>query len=459
MRIHTTIANDSPDREIELHIDKFFQFIIVGDIVNGECDITIYNSISFHYKKDTENPRLIVKFNVNDDENVKIEHLDMSHFYREERVIKQFWGSESKFSSSYRELINRVSRTPPLDDKQIEALNTSFCKSGDIDGAIFITENKEHIDDIIISPCSIKKPNSDVILYDTFLELDDELKNISSNGYWFKSTFKHKIENNHQGFKIKVNIDLKDANFSSSDFKLYIQTKKSFDIKQDNSIIDGKPVSIEKVYSQNSLKYFKEWEDLGIYKSSLFRLSNSKDIDNQVSKKINNLSSSIQFENIFASRHREIKILVFSIILSLISSIGLDATRQDTSRFESLFPSYFNLSLDFLWILACVSLATKFLFFNQSIIKIRTILLISFPSAIWFLSYFMFKFDEARYTCQDITYGNSLLCLSYFQGKLFILDLIITVSIILLLSCNYFKFLSASNIKLFDRFMTKIFGK
>ncbi|ELA9409679.1 TPA: hypothetical protein ACF5B0_002848 [Vibrio parahaemolyticus] len=459
MRIHTIIANDSPDREIELHIDKFFQFIIVGDIVNGECDITIYNSISFHYKKDTENPRLIVKFNVNDDENVKIEHLDMSHFYREERVIKQFWGSDSRFSSSYRELINRVNRDQCLDNKKVETLNTSFCNSGDIDGAIFITENKKHIDDIIISPCSIKKPNSDVILYDTFSGLDDDLKNIASNGYWFKSTFKHKIENNHQGFKVKVNIDLKDANFSSSDFKLYIQTKKSFDVKQDNSSIDGKTVSIEKVYSQNSLKYFKEWEDLGIYKSSLFRLSNSKDVDNQIAEKIKNLSSSIQFEDIFASRHREIKILVFSIILSLISSIGLDATRQNTERFESLFPSYLNLSLDFLWILACISLATKFLFFNQSIIKARTILLISFPSAAWFLSYFMFEIDIKRYTCQDISYGDSLLCLSYIQEKLFIFDLFITGVIIFLLCCNNFKVLSEYNIKIPDKFMTKIFGK
>lgn len=459
MRIHTTIADDSSDESIELCIDKFFQFIIVGDIVDGECDITIYNSISFHYKKSNPNARLIVKFNINDDKNVQINHQDMSHFYIEEDVIRQFWGSDSKFSSSYRELLKKINRPNPLKEPDIDELNTHFFNSGKVDGAVFISENKEHINDIIISPCSIKNPNSDVILNDSFINLNEELRSIASNGYWFESKFRHKIENNHQGFKVKVNIDLKNAKFESSDFKLYIQTNKKFDVKQDNSVIDNQNISIDKVYSQNSLKYFKEWADLGIYKSSLFRASNSKEIDNKISKSIKNLSSSVQFEDIFASRHREIKILVFSIVLSLVSSIGLDATRQSTERFQSLFPSWYHLSLDFLWIFACFALAIKFWFFNQSMIKLRTILFISLPSAIWFLSYFIFNFnDNNRYTCSDLTYGDSLICLSYFQNKLFAFEIIITLALVILLCINHLKPLFIYKRKYLDKVMTKIFG-
>lgn len=451
MRLTTTIQNESSDSTTGITIDKFFQFIIFGDIIAGECHVTIFNAVSFHFDKSVKNPRMIVRLNINDDENIIIKHDDMSNFYSNSDVIKQFWGKDSKHSSSHRDLIDRLTESKKNINNEIkEDLISILNNNGSINGSTFISENKENIREIIIHPCSIKEKSGDISLDDIFTTIPPELKEIVSNGYWFKTTFKHKIENNHQGFKIKACVELKNAKFKSSDFKIYIQTNKKYDIKDNNSKIDENNVSIEKVYSQNSLKYFKEWKELGIYKSSLFRLSNNHELDNHINKKISNFTTSIQFEDIFAAKKREISILIFSIFLSLIYSIGLDYTRQESLAFKSLFPVFSPFSIDILWLIACLSLATKFLLFRYKKINIIIKILIFLPSCLWFFSYFTFEFDTNRYTCTDLTYANSILCLSYLQIKLYCLDLIIFICILAFFLLNHFKVFEKYDRKFFS---------
>jgi len=458
MRLTTSIREDSASGDVALNIDKFFQFIIIGDIVDGEAEVTIYNAIAFHYKCKVTNPKIIVKFNAND-EDITFNHQDCSRFYQEQVVLNQFWGKESEFSASYRELINKI---PEVSGKkeELEELNVALDNAGDKDGALFITEKKDVVKDVIIAPCSIKESNGSVILNDFFTGVKNELKEHVSNGYWFKTSFKSKVENNHQGFKLKVDVKLNDANYSSSDFKVYIQTNKDYDIKQSSSSIDDKnDVSIEKVYSQNSLKYFKDWEDLGIYKSSLFRMSNGSDVDKIVSNSVNKFSASIQFEDIFASRRREVSILVFSIVLSLLCSIGLDATRQNTIEFRSLFPSLGDFSIDFLWLMSCVSLAAKYIFLKYSKIPLSLKFLLITPAVIWFGSYFLFEFKNSRYCCTDLINSGGEFCLSYLQSKLYLIDIFVSSLMLTLVGVNYKQFRIVYNTSYARRFMVWVFGR
>ncbi len=458
MRLTTSIREDSASGDVALNIDKFFQFIIIGDIVDGEAEVTIYNAIAFHYKNAVTNPKVIVSFNINDEETPFLHH-DCSRFYQEQVVLNQFWGKASKFSASYRELINKINEISGKKE-ELEELNVALDNAGDKDGALFITEKKNVVKDVIIAPCSIKESNGSVILNDFFTDVKSELKEHVSNGYWFKTSFISKVENNHQGFKLKVDVRLEDAKYSSSDFKVYIQTNKNYDIKQSSSSIDDKyEVSIEKVYSQNSLKYFKDWEDLGIYKSSLFRMSNGSDVDETVSKSVKKFSASVQFEDIFASRRREISILVFSIVLSLLCSIGLDATRQDTIEFRSLFPSLGNFSIDFLWLGSCLALATKYIFlkYSKTPLPLKTLLIT--PAIIWFGSYFFFDFQESRYSCEDIVNGGGEFCLSYLQSKLYLIDILVSSLMFTLVSVNYKQFKVVYNNSYARRFMVWVFGR
>ncbi|EMI5491494.1 hypothetical protein REJ26_002626 [Providencia stuartii] len=466
MRITTNIKNDSTNSDVAISIDKFFQFIIVGDIIDGECDVIIYNAIAFHYNETVNNSKLIVGFNINDDDDVELQHKDMSFFYKDEAIIKQFWGKNSKFSKSYKELIEELFKekdngfSGELNDADnINKIIDCFNDSSKTSGALYITEKKDVIKDIIIFPLSIGESTHDVVLCDIFEKLNNDLKCAASNGYWFKTKFKHKIENNHQGFKIKASISLDNAKFKSPDFKIYIQTNEKYDIKYNESSIDGKVVHIEKVYSQNSLNYFKEWIYDGINKSSLFRLNNNNEIDKEINENIVKFNSSIQFEDIFASRRREINILIFSIILSLICSIGLDVTRQDKIVFGNIFPRGFNLSLDALWLIACLSLAVKVFFYKISKVKLIVKLLLFCPAFIWFSVYFLFSFNDERYTCNDFTYGDSLLCLGYLQKKLFLSDIIIFGTILFLMVLNFFKSSWVFKLKYSKKLMNKIFGE
>lgn len=456
MRLITSIIEDSADVNTKLHIDKFFQFVIIGNIVDGEAEVTVYNAIAFHYKDQVTNPKIIVSFNVND-EDICLKHEDCSSFYQEQTVLNQFWGKESRFSASYRDLINKINH---VEQNKQEELTVALDKAGDSDGALFITESKNFVKDVIIAPCAIKESNGSVILNDFFNDISSEVKENVSNGYWFKTTFKSKIENNHQGFKLKIDINLDNGKYSSSDFKVYIQTNKDYDIQRSSSLInDEEEVTIEKVYSQNSLKYFKEWENLGIYKSSLFRMSNGSNVDKKISDKIEKFSTSVQFEDIFASRRREINILVFSIVLSLLCSIGLDATRQGATDFKSLFPSIGSLSQDVLWLASCIGLATKYMFLKYSKISLLFKSILTIPAIFWFSLYFIFDFKESRYICNDIVDGQGEYCLNYIQPILYQIDIVVSSFMLILVFINYKQFKNLYNNDYARGFMVKVFGK
>ncbi|MFM5083180.1 hypothetical protein ACEUBN_17905 [Aeromonas veronii] len=403
MNITTNIKLDRKGPNLSnVTIDKLFHFMIFHEINEGKCKVTIYTALAFH--SDHKDARLIVSFTCNQKQ-VKAKHEDKSSFYLDETVIQQFWGKNSKIESEYYSItqncINNKNLTTP---DPLEKITAQLAKIEDTDSVLYIEEEKQGIEKIIIQPSKIKVESAQIALKCKFGALENELKQFISNGYWIKSEFDTEIESNDLGFKFKSEIKLDGAAFKSPDFKVYFQTQKKYDLKTSSSEVElntkipstaqptssqmGSKCEVIKVFSQSKIVYFDEWAKLGIYTSSLFKVQMSNSLEGNICNDgIKSISINAQMEDLESPRKREITLLILSIIFSLFCSIGLDFTRQSSDAFKLIFPMKSYLSLDLLWSIVCIGILLKYLFITATKINKKIIIPLVVPLVLWFMPY------------------------------------------------------------------------
>lgn len=402
MNITTNIKLDKKGQALpKVTIDKLFHFIILQDINNDKCKVTIYTALAFH--SDQKDAKLVVSFSCNKKQ-VKAKHEDRSSFYLEDGVITQFWGKNSKVDTEYSTITQKcleginVSTPDPLDK-----ITTALDKIEDTDAVLYIDEDKQGIRKIIIQPSKIKVEAAQIALKCKYGALENELKEFVSNGYWIKSEFDSDIQSSKLGFNFQSEIKLDGAVFNSPDFKVYFQTQKKYDLKTSSAEVDlqstppnspttssaiGTKCEVIKVFSQSKIIYFDEWAKLGIYTSSLFKVQMSSSLENKICNNgIKSIIINAQMEDLESPRKREINLLILSIIFSLFCSIGLDVTRQTSEIFPLIFPMKSFLSLDLLWFIVCIGVFLKYVFITTTNINKKIIIPLAIPLVLWFVPY------------------------------------------------------------------------
>ncbi|MBL0516218.1 hypothetical protein [Aeromonas caviae] len=438
MHISTNIKYDSNKQNQELILDKFFQFIMLDEIINGKCRITIFTAISFHSEYNDE--RLVISFDCNLKTLAKgqIKHHDKSKFYEEEVVLKQFWGQNSKVDSDLSSMISkcledereRTNKDEDADKLKSDLPNNSSCM-------LYIEEAKNNISKIIIQPTELKGQTNKVTLTGCYEKLTPELKKYVSSGYWFKSEFEGDIDSNKLGFKIKSDIKLTNAKFKSPDFKVYFQTPKKFDLKTSSadveitntadgsSDINNAKCEIVKVFSQSKIKYFDEWAELGIYVSSLFKIQMNNQLEKKIfSNGVSSLTFTAQMEDLESPRKREIHLLILSIIFSLFCSIGLDVTRQGTPEFIKIFPTLIksHATFDFLWLIVCLGVLVKYLFVTTSKINIKVRRFIIPAPVVTWLSIYVLAIPVPDLALHSVYYADIVISLYCLLSFLYIIN-------------------------------------
>lgn len=388
MILTTKISRDSQAENTITTLDKFFQFIIIDKIDANRCKVSIYNAISFSGTGD--NSKLIIDFHNQHHSQIQgVKYTDCERFYQETDILKQFWGSDSKFSADISSTIEQFFHSLSPDDKKeiVEVLGA--CNSSGIFG---VSEKKESIKDIIINPSSAEFVGSQAKLSCNIPKTESKF-DIISNGYWFKAEFETDLSTGPNGFNIESKLEFsKNSQFKSPDFKIYIQTGKKYDLRSSKVTVisNGNDYigEIVKVFSQSKIKYFSEWADHGIYSSSLFKASPGTTAEKAINDiGLESISVSAALEDLELPRHREINLLIFSIIFSLFASFGFDKTRQTESEFRDIFPSYNYLSIDGSWLLVCIGIIIfYYLLKNYNWSRITKFFAV-FPIILWFFSY------------------------------------------------------------------------
>lgn len=389
MHLTTKISVDSNNGHGNtVVLDKFFQFIVLNKQDGNRCEVTIYNAISFH--NENEDSKLIVEFL---DEKGRIiqglEHDDKVEFYKNSEVLSQFWGVNSRYDANISSVIADFA---PEDVN--ENILCEHIRSMGTNGVFGVKENKPGIDNIVIVPLQIEKESNQIVLQQKRSPQDSTLKKIISYGYWFKSRFNLDLNTGQNGFSFISNIEFPiNVDFKSPDFKIYIQTSKKYDVRRSKvevrDINDSKVGEIIKVFSQSKINYFEEWADLGIYTSSLFKVNHGTAGDKLISEGgVRAISVKADMEDLEKPRRREINLLIFSIIFSLFISFGFDRTRQlENNGFSSIFPDWHYLSIDASWLIVCLGVLIKFLFFKQAKVPTWLKCILPLPIGLWFSSY------------------------------------------------------------------------
>ena len=219
MILTTKISRDSQAENTITTLDKFFQFIIIDKIDANRCKVSIYNAISFSGTGD--NSKLIIDFHNQHHSQIQgVKYTDCERFYQETDILKQFWGSDSKFSADISSTIEQFFHSLSPDDKKeiVEVLGA--CNSSGIFG---VSEKKESIKDIIINPSSAEFVGSQAKLSCNIPKAESKF-DIISNGYWFKAEFETDLSTGPNGFNIESKLEFsKNSQFKSPDFKIYIQ--------------------------------------------------------------------------------------------------------------------------------------------------------------------------------------------------------------------------------------------
>lgn len=436
MKITTNIKQDNNQKSNTV-LDKFFQFMVLNEVQNDKCQVVIYTAIAFHCEQ--QDAKLIVNFSCNGQKKIDVVNTDKCSFYSDEAVLKQFWGGESKVDSGYMALIDKCADSESTEDKEI--LRQALQNVHDSEDVLYISENKESIKDIIIQPLKVKIGTNEVVLKCKFSDINKELKKYLSNGYWIKTVFEEDIESDQQGFKIEAGLELTGATFLSPDFNIYVQTPKKYDLKSGSVEInlDGENTSqgeLIKVFSQSKINYFEEWTNLGIYASSLFKVTMNSTAKKDIFKKgIKGISHTAHMEDLDAPRKREINLLIFSILLSLFCAIGLDRTRQNTEQFVASFPNVGFMSIDLIWAGICIGIMFKYFVLKGSKIAKNIKGLLLLPFTIWFCAYFFIDIGQLKEIEFFQVANENIFSYSGMQSTLYILDIILSLYCIVSLSC------------------------
>ncbi|MCX9095252.1 MULTISPECIES: hypothetical protein [Providencia] len=388
-----TIIKDTSCHKKKVDIKKFFQFIILKDISKKKREVIIYNAIVLNAEP------FDATFNISYMYNYKpiiSTTSDCSDFFQKEKIIKQFWGEKSEFTNEITTTIQKLTNSKPESLKKpsdyLNDVNNS-CK-----GIFYVEqEEKSNVGKYIIKPIKTIQNESGIILEDTKFENipPSEIKEFASRGYWFKSKFIVPIDD-EKYIDFTASIKLEEAEYISPDFKIYLQTDEKYELKKTNvellyskDNIDQTNCEMVKVFSQSKMSYFDEWVKLGIYSSSLFRTKmNSVSEENSYTKGLTNITVKATLENTQHFILRELKLIIFSLFLSLFISIGFDITRQGTPEFQQLFPpSLDGFTLDTKWLFLCVLLFIKYMYIRNTNVKPLISFILYTPLTIWFFLY------------------------------------------------------------------------
>lgn len=306
-------------------------------------------------------------------------------------------GKKSYFSNNASTCLKKLNKN----DKHIPQDLLSYLeKDNACKGYFYIEQSeKENIRKTLIKPIKVEKNTNGVILSDTLTFHNEEYENLISQGYWFKNNFTVSIEKNEKALNLDVAVSLSGAFYKSPDFKIYIQSDKKYELKDTNisvshsrDDIDKTNSEIVKVFSQSRMKYFDEWQKLGIHENSLFRIKMNSISENKTFKSgINELQLNIKLEDSETPVSREKNLIIFSLFLSLFLSFGFDITRQQELNFQLIFPylakEYFT--IDALWIFLCLSIFIKYNYLEKTKVNKLIGSFTLLPLLIWFSMYIL----------------------------------------------------------------------
>jgi hypothetical protein len=374
-------------------IDKFFQFVIIGDKVSGKKrTVNIFTALSYRTETGNAVPLNVIQ-NFEDFSNdigeKTILHQDKSSYYQQEDILKQFWGktttklSNPEFSNQFGSYIK--SNSGEAIDELYDKLNGNL--------PLLVEESEKDIEKFFIIPAKIQHNKSKTIILKPpkfSKKIPKELKKLSSFGFWFHSEFSGEFkEDISLSFLHEINSSIEIA---CNDFKIYYQTSKEHDIKSFKYSLNDKNVEIIKVYSQQNTSYFDDWKKLKIYESSLLRLHNSNSVNEELKlNKKKRIIGEIELIDYKANRKKELQTIIITMLLSLLLSLGLDATRLTTDTFNKLFEITIfatEIPASLVWFILCSSMLPKFFSITPNTSGLRRIIyfILSVPISIIILS-------------------------------------------------------------------------
>ncbi|MFH6955291.1 hypothetical protein ACHSBP_19500 [Pseudoalteromonas sp. XMcav1-K] len=432
-----------------VRLDKFFQFIVVSNITPAEdgfesnAKIGVYTCLissccDTHVTADltdANSPVLNCVITVNGVETDEIE--DRSHFFLEESNIRGFWGERS------------VVKSPSKQD--IEAL----LGVGEIPSEILRQSKIVYIDQSHMKSCVLVKQFKD----NQSLTIG---KDKFPNGYWLYHEFNTCIDSNSTGVGVKAKVKLDKINASSPDLRVYFQFPKSLEIHNErveitpsevlktasdqksskvvnklrnflsqkdseeqnsssNNSFFGAKARVERVFSQSRIEYYDEWIQGGIKKSNLFRLQENKQAQKLMDDGLEELSIDMALIDVNKPKEREYKMLLYSLLLSLFCSYGLDATRQNLIGFQNLFLLGSDF-ITFMWLLLCVGIGIKLFFyfkvdkilnynrknkdsfFNKMLVKKHSLGVTIFPELLLTVPYLVLGESISRYLFETLKF-------------------------------------------------------
>ncbi|MCE9781222.1 hypothetical protein [Shewanella algae] len=356
MKISTTIEkNFSATNKVK--IDKFFQFVVIGEKVSGkQRNVDVFTAISF--KAEGGQPVSVkVRHKYENYSNgvrkTKIKDRDVHDYYSNEKVLKQFWGKSTKCLSN-----PDFAKAFDLSCNECGAEIDDFYKRLVGNTPLFVEEDKKGIEKFFIIPCKSSSEGEGLFLLSPQDIVDEKFRNLASYGFWLHSRFSGEFkEENFMSFSHSIESDF---DVSCPDFKVYYQVSKFHDVKNATYKVNDQKTEVIKVYSQQKTDYFNDWRALKIYESSLLRMMNGSSINEALSKSdIKKVEGDIELVDYNGNKRKELYLILATMFFSLLLALGMDATRLSTENFSKVFEIElydFNSPASLTWLLTCLSL-------------------------------------------------------------------------------------------------------
>ncbi|MBB1439620.1 hypothetical protein H5202_13245 [Shewanella sp. SG41-4] len=376
------ISKDAPNSG-EITLEKFFQFNIIGNKKSdNRHQIDTFNAICFKTEIDTFNAKIDCEVIFTDfgdakgKDKAKISFSDRVRYFDEISILQQFWGEESYRNDNREDFIKQcliVFEIEPTEKdaliKDVELIYETLDKNSTL--PLIINEDKDGVTPFILLPFSAKAHGGNKVR----LEGDRSLKSLTilrdkiALGFWFQKTSNVVIKNQLNSDVINSEI-IFNSKFKSPDFKIYYQIGNKVDVKKNLvSIKGGEDSSLDaeivRVYSQSEITYFHDWAELGIYNSALLRLQNSTKVNKQISIEVKSVSSELLLEDVEATQSKEVHVFILSIFISVLISMGLDATRLASCDFTFFFPDIPIITESLIWLFVCGGFILKHLIYSK----------------------------------------------------------------------------------------------
>lgn len=389
MLIEFNVTSDLKDND-EIIVDKFFQFLVIGKKQRNEKrKVEIYTSLCFHSTKGTPNSSLLVEVKVDgkkEESDLIFDAEDKYNFFKKVEIIKQFWGDNTEKFKRKKDLKNKINNSfnTKYNDDIIESLyDNDIYKEGLF--PVFVSNKdsssdgeQSDLEEFVLLPNYFLEQEGSIELKGDCSKLDDEVRSNISHGFWFKHTTTIEFDIYDGVFQFNHHVKFNHL-ITSPDFKIYYQLPEDHDVKKNSISIKGDKeikAEVHQVYSQSSTNYFDEWVQGGIESSPLIRLNNTISINDMIKNDgLSKLVSSINVEDKNRNFRKEVKIFIFSILLSVLFSIGFDYTRVYADEMRLFFnSSYPIISISFWWSLICIGFIPKFLLFGKNKTKTQKII-------------------------------------------------------------------------------------